>query len=85
MTSDNENHVDDIDCTEAISHLYAYLDNELDDIESLTKLENHMKHCQSCFTRHEVEQALSGRIRQAVKTNAPESLQNRLRGLIDKL
>lgn len=81
----NDNQVEDIDCTEAIGHLYAYLDNELDDIESLEKLENHMKHCHSCFTRNQVERALSGRIQKAVKTNAPSSLQNRLKNLIDNL
>lgn len=77
-------HIEDIDCTEAIGHLYAYLDNEIDDAESLEKLENHMEHCQSCYTRSEVERALSERMQQAARTNAPESLQNRLRGLIDK-
>jgi anti-sigma factor (TIGR02949 family) len=85
MTHDKgNNHIEDIDCTEAIGHLYAYLDDEIDDMESLAKLENHMKHCQSCFTRSEVERALSGRIQQATKMNAPASLQNRLRGLIEK-
>ena len=79
----DEKHIEDIDCTEAIGNLYAYLDNEIDDTESLEKLENHMKHCKSCFTRQEVERALSGRIQQAVKTDAPDALQKRLRGLIE--
>lgn len=83
MTHDN-NHIEDIDCTEAIGHLYAYLDDEIDDMESLAKLENHMKHCKSCFTRSEVERALSGRIQKAAKSHAPASLQNRLRDLIQK-
>jgi anti-sigma factor (TIGR02949 family) len=86
MTHSNDNkHIEDIDCTEAIGQLYAYLDNEIDDNESLEKLEHHLKHCKSCYTRSEVEGALSGRIEQAVKTNAPTALQNRLRGLIEKL
>lgn len=85
MKNGNDNkQIEEIDCTEAIGQLYAYLDNEIDNKESLEKLENHMKHCKSCFTRSEVETALSGRIQQAVKTNAPASLQNRLRDLIDK-
>ena len=85
MTSDNEqSDIEDIDCTQAIGELYAYLDDEIDDIESLRKLEKHLEHCHSCFTRTEVERALTERIQQAAKSKAPESLQDRLRDLVDK-
>lgn len=85
MTRDKDRtDIEDIDCTQAIGQLYAYLDDEIDDVESLRKLEHHLEHCHSCFTRTEVERALTGRIQKAAKSRAPESLQNRLRDLIDK-
>jgi len=77
--------VEEIDCLEAIDNLYAYLDGELDDQAVLARFETHLSHCRSCYSRAEMEKALNRRIGQAGRGDAPESLQHRLRDLIDKL
>lgn len=75
---------EEIDCLEAIDNLYAYLDGELDDQAVLEKFETHLSHCRSCYSRAEMEKVLNRRIGQAGRGAAPESLQQRLRDLIDK-
>ncbi len=76
--------IEDIDCTEAIDKLYAYLDGEVDDADSINKLEHHLAHCHSCFTRSQLESALSERIKKAATEHTPESLQKRLHDMIEK-
>lgn len=83
MTRDKA--IEDIDCQDAIAQLYVYLDGELDDHEAVKKLEHHLGHCHSCFTRSEVERALNKRIRESGKSQAPDALQKRLRKMIEKL
>lgn len=75
---------DDIGCIQAIEAFYAYLDGELDDPESIAGFEHHMTHCRSCFTRAEIEKALTSRIRESGKSQAPEALRARLRNLMNK-
>lgn len=80
----NHSHIDEIDCTQAIELLYAYLDGELNDIE-LEQFENHLGHCKSCYSRSELETALNKRIKESKNDQVPESLQNRLHDIIKKL
>ena len=75
----------EIDCTDAIDQLYAYIDGELGNASLLTNLEHHLEHCHSCFSRAEVERALSNRIQEAADTDIPASLQNRLRRMMEKI
>lgn len=75
--------VDEIGCLEAIDNLYAYLDGELDDEQSLARFKKHIRHCRSCYSRSELEGALTERIRRSGKDKAPASLQSRLRKLMD--
>ena len=92
MTTDNrfEDHqhaspdVEEIDCLDAIELLYAYLDSELNEGD-LAKFEHHLEHCKSCYSRSELESTLNERMKTSVKDEAPDSLQDRLRDLIDKL
>ena len=79
--SDKHDH-EDIDCLEAFDHLYAYLNGELKDAETRAKVEHHLGHCRSCFSRSQMEQALSERIRDSGKDKTPESLQKRVRVLM---
>jgi anti-sigma factor (TIGR02949 family) len=76
--------IEDIDCQDAIAQLYSYIDGEMDDHEAVEKLEHHLGHCHSCFTRSEVERALNKRMRESGKRQAPDALQNRLREMIEK-
>ena len=84
MTNVTEKHdFVDSDCLEAFDHLYAYLNDEIKDKETLAKIEHHLQHCKSCFSRAEMERILNDRIKGAGNEEAPETLQNRLRDLID--
>jgi len=90
MSKDNDEthhhhgHIEEIDCTQAIELLYAYLDGELDDTE-LDQFEHHLGHCKSCYSRSEIETALNKRIKESSKDQVPESLQDRLKDIINKL
>jgi len=72
----------DIGCLEAIETLYAYLDGELDDEISIDQVEKHMEHCRSCYSRKDVERALSEHIGNANRKETPEALKIRLRKLM---
>ena len=86
MSAGSDNHdIDDIGCIEAINDLYAYLDGELTDPETVAKFENHLEHCAACYSRIELETALGRLIRNSAEENAPVRLQRRLRKLLDDL
>lgn len=84
--SDDKNHSgqEEIGCIEAINALYAYLDGELSNPETIAQFEHHLTHCRHCYSRTEMETALTEKLRKATKGKAPEKLQNRLRNLIDR-
>lgn len=83
MTDKSDKHdVVDSDCLEAFDHLYAYLNGEIEDKLTLSKIEHHLAHCRSCFSRAQMERELNERIKQTGKEKTPESLQKRLRDLI---
>ncbi len=83
--SRNTGHPDEIGCLEAIETLYAYLDGELADGDSIAKVEQHLSHCESCYSRAELERKLTSHLRQSSRLKAPEALQGRLRSLLVKL
>ena len=90
MTIPNEDTVsehghDDIGCLEAIETLYAYLDGELGDDVSIEQVEKHMEHCRSCYSRKDVERALTEHIRRSQREKAPAALQSRLKTLLNEL
>jgi anti-sigma factor (TIGR02949 family) len=74
----------DIGCLRAIEAFYAYLDGELDDPESIADFEHHMGHCRSCFSRVEMEKALSERLRRSAKQGSPKALRKRVGKLMEK-
>ena len=74
---------EEIGCLEAIEWLYAWLDAELDDA-SIRQLERHIAHCQSCYSRQEMERALTERIRQSSGKPASPQLRDRLNRLLDE-
>lgn len=78
-------HIDDSDCLEAMDHLYAYLNGELDNKITITKVEHHLSHCKSCFSRAEMEREINKRLKESNKEKAPESLRNRLRDLMKNI
>ena len=72
----------DIGCLETIRQLHQYLDGELDQ-EACAGLEEHMAHCRSCCSRAEFETALSKRILETGKGQAPDQLKKRIRKLME--
>lgn len=83
MTNETDKHdVMDSDCLEAFDHLYAYLNGELKDKIELQKIEHHLDHCKSCFSRAQMERELNERIKKSGKDKTPEALKNRLRAII---
>jgi len=83
MTNDKQiDSIKDIGCLEAIEQIYAYLDGELTEAE-VTDFEHHMGHCRSCFSRKELETELTKKLKKSSKEKIPDSLQNRLKNLID--
>jgi len=75
---------DEIGCLEAIESLYAYLDGEIRDPVKLARIEHHLGHCRSCYSRQEMESLLTQRLRREAGSSAPEALQARLRALMEK-
>jgi len=75
---------DEIGCLEAIESLYAYLDSEIRDPDRLARIEHHLGHCRSCYSRKEMESLLTERLRHEAESAAPEALQARLRALMEK-
>ena len=78
-------HIDDSDCLEAMDHLYAYLNGELDDKKIRAKVEHHLGHCKSCYSRAEIERMLNKRLKETNKDETPEALKKRLQDLMDNL
>lgn len=74
---------DDIGCLQAIEMLYAYLDGELGDEEAIARVEKHLGHCRSCYSRTQMERVLTQHIRSANRQTVPDALQSRLRKLMD--
>jgi len=84
MSDSKDTHdFEDIGCLEAIESLHAWLDGELD-ATSVQGLEQHLGHCRSCFSRAEMERALTRRLRQTTGTQVPDHLRARLRKLLDE-
>jgi anti-sigma factor (TIGR02949 family) len=85
MSQNRKSHAsNDIGCLEAIEALYTYLDGELTDPEALAKFEHHLGHCRSCFSRTEMEKALSERIRKTAHQESPELFRWRVKSLLEK-
>ena len=76
---------EDIGCMEALEGLYAYLDGELEDEGAKAAIEHHLSHCRVCYSRIELEKLLSNRIRESAQSQAPDTLRDRLRDVLDKL
>ncbi|MCG7893034.1 MAG: zf-HC2 domain-containing protein [Candidatus Thiodiazotropha taylori] len=75
----------DSDCLEAFDHVYAYINGEIEDQQTLAKIEHHLSHCKSCFTRAEMERKINQRLKTAKESSPPEVLKKRLKHLIDDL
>lgn len=80
-----DDHPLDADCLEAFDHVYAYINNELKDPVILARIEHHLSHCESCFSRAEMERRINDRIKATEKPKSPDSLSRRLDDLLGSL
>ena len=86
MSNEKDNSdIKEIDCLEAIGQLYAYLDGEISDKTQKAQMEQHLAHCKSCYSRSQMEMAINSRLESMDKTDGPDTLQEKLRNVIDKL
>ena len=88
MSSDKHPHhhdVEEMDCLEAIDNLYAYLDGELTDDETLARFRKHLDHCKSCYSRSELEGVINERIKESGKGKTPDTLKDRICDFLDDL
>jgi anti-sigma factor (TIGR02949 family) len=84
MSDPRDEPPDEIGCLEAIESLYAYLDGEIRDPDQLARIEHHLGHCRSCYSRKELEARLTQRLKASAESTAPEALQERLQALLEK-
>jgi len=85
MTNKSDDDVNEIDCVEAFDHLYSYLNNEITNPIYLANIEHHLSHCKSCYSRVQMEKEINQRIKISGKSEAPDSLKERLGKLMDDL
>lgn len=74
-----------IGCEEALRRLAAYLDRELEAMES-AEVKRHLETCRSCYSRAEFERRLKERIRRDLRVTAvPPDCEDRVRSLLRAL
>jgi anti-sigma factor (TIGR02949 family) len=81
--SASEHTHDKITCEEVIAHLLAYLDDEID-AKKRSYIERHLEECRACFSRAEFEKALRAKVRQLGDKEAPATLRQRVRALLNQ-
>ena len=84
MSDPRDDIPDEIGCLEAIESLYAYLDGEIRDPGKLARIEQHLGHCRSCYSRQQLESLLTKRLKATADSAAPAAVQDRLRALMKK-
>jgi anti-sigma factor (TIGR02949 family) len=72
-----------LSCEQVLEHLLAYLDRELDAATS-AEIDRHLAECRGCFSRAEFERRLKARVAETGTADAPESLRQRIKALIER-
>lgn len=73
----------EIDCEEALKRLFEYLDRELDPKRE-QEVERHLRSCRACYSRAEFEKRLKGQLSAAANERIPETLEQRVRRLLER-
>lgn len=81
MTDTHER--DTLRCEEAIRLLASYLDGELEG-DSRGKVEDHLRRCRSCFSRHEFEQGLKAHLAELGKEPVRPEFRERIGDLLSR-
>jgi mycothiol system anti-sigma-R factor len=71
---------DDVDCTEVLDRVYAFLDRELDDRAlSYEEIEAHLHDCGGCLSMYDLERAVRAVLaRSCACEHAPEELRTKV-------
>ena len=73
-----------INCEEALSRLFEFIDQELGEHKH-DEMEDHLSTCRSCYSRLEFEKRLQKHMQKATKQEAPATLQSNIKSIIRKL
>ncbi len=73
-----------ISCTEAVRHLWEYLEEDLDDVNQ-QQVEEHLAVCRRCCGEAEFAGALRNFMTSATPPELPLEVENRLVGFLDTL
>ena len=71
----------DIDCEQALRHLFDFIDHELDDGER-DAMQRHLQTCRSCFSRATFEGRLKERLHELRRDEPAEDVNERIRRLL---
>jgi mycothiol system anti-sigma-R factor len=62
------------DCTEVLSAVYLYLDNEMPDDEALSQVRRHLDECSPCLREFGIEREVQILVSRCCHEQAPEGL-----------
>ncbi len=79
--TDSYDHSDKISCDDVLTHLVEYLNGEVDEAKQ-GEIDRHLKTCRECYSRADFERVLKTRIKNANADAVPDSLKNRIDGLL---
>ncbi|MDR1295269.1 MAG: mycothiol system anti-sigma-R factor [Bifidobacteriaceae bacterium] len=73
-----------VDCREAMSHLYRYIDNEMT-LDELERMRTHLEKCSECHYEMITAQDLRRLLRRSCIERAPNELRKRVAAKIAEL
>lgn len=67
----------DLDCGEALAHLYEYLDGEID-LADAERIRHHLDECSPCLDEFDVERIVKALVARTCSEHAPSQLHARV-------
>lgn len=71
-------HDEAVDCAEALSRLFEFLDQEIDESDG-DRIRQHLADCEPCLSAYDVEDHLKKLVRRSCSEAAPAELHLRIR------
>jgi anti-sigma factor (TIGR02949 family) len=72
----------EIECEQALSQIFEYIDHELDDTERAA-VDHHLHTCHSCYSRVEFERRLKAKLGELKKDDADPTVRSRIKRLLE--
>ncbi len=69
---------DEVDCTEALSRLFEFLDHEIDELTG-DRIRLHLADCEPCLAEYDLENHVKAVVKRSCTESAPSSLHLRIR------